>query len=49
MKRVKKYLSLMRVKHYIKNLLVFAAAGCSGRLFEKTWQCPRFSGSRHSA
>lgn len=44
MKRVKKYLSLMRVKHYIKNLLVFAAAGCSGRLFEKNVAVPALLG-----
>ena len=44
MKRVKKYLSLMRVKHYIKNLLVFAAAGCSGSLFEKNVAMPALLG-----
>jgi 4-hydroxybenzoate polyprenyltransferase len=31
---MKKYLKLMRVHHYIKNLLVFAALGCSGQLFQ---------------
>jgi len=29
---MKQYLKLMRVHHYIKNLLVFAALGCSGQL-----------------
>lgn len=28
-----KYLKLMRVHHYVKNLLVFAALACSGQLF----------------
>ena len=28
-----KYLKLMRIHHYVKNLLVFAALACSGRLF----------------
>lgn len=31
---MKKYLKLMRVHHYLKNLLVFAALACSGRFFE---------------
>ena len=31
---MKKYLKLMRIHHYIKNLLVFAALACSGMLFE---------------
>jgi len=31
---MKKYLKLLRVHHYIKNLLVFAALGCSGKLFD---------------
>lgn len=35
MKKIRSYLKLMRVKHYIKNGLVFAAVTCSGRLFEK--------------
>lgn len=35
MKKIKLYLKLMRVKHYIKNGLVFAALACSGRMFEK--------------
>lgn len=35
LKKVKVYLKLMRVHHYIKNGLVFAALACSGRLFEK--------------
>ncbi len=30
---MKKYLKLMRVHHYIKNLLVFAALACGGQLF----------------
>lgn len=30
---MKKYLKLMRIHHYVKNLLVFAALVCSGRLF----------------
>lgn len=30
---MKHYLKLMRVHHYIKNLLVFAALACSGQLF----------------
>ena len=28
-----KYLKLMRIHHYVKNFLVFAALACSGRLF----------------
>lgn len=31
---MKHYLKLMRVHHYIKNLLVFAALACSGQLFQ---------------
>lgn len=31
---MKNYLKLMRVHHYIKNLLVFAALACSGLLFD---------------
>lgn len=31
---MKQYLKLMRVHHYIKNLLVFAALCCSGQLFD---------------
>lgn len=31
---MKHYLKLMRVRHYIKNLLVFAPLACSGQLFE---------------
>lgn len=31
---MKNYLKLMRIHHYIKNLLVFAALGCSGKLFD---------------
>ena len=30
---MKNYLKLMRVHHYIKNFLVFAALACSGHLF----------------
>lgn len=31
---IKNYLKLMRIHHYIKNVLVFAALACSGQLFE---------------
>ena len=31
---MKPYLKLMRVHHYIKNILVFSALACSGKLFE---------------
>ena len=31
---MKRYIKLMRVHHYIKNLLVFAALACSGQLFQ---------------
>ena len=31
---MKKYLKLMRIHHYLKNLLVFAALACSGLLFD---------------
>lgn len=34
MEKIKAYLKLIRIKHYIKNILVFAALACSGRLFE---------------
>jgi len=34
MKKIKTYLKLMRVHHYIKNGLVFAALACSGQLFQ---------------
>lgn len=30
---MKHYLKLMRIQHYIKNILVFAALACSGQLF----------------
>ena len=30
---MKKYIKLMRIHHYIKNLLVFAALACSGQFF----------------
>lgn len=33
MKKAGTFLRLMRVRHYVKNLLVFAALGCSGLLF----------------
>lgn len=33
MKTMRDCVKLMRVRHYIKNLLVFAALGCSGQLF----------------
>lgn len=36
---LKSYIKLMRIHHYIKNLLVFAALACSGQLF--SWE--RFS------
>ena len=31
---MKRYFKLMRVHHYIKNFLVFAALACSGQLFQ---------------
>ena len=31
---MQKYLKLLRVHHYVKNILVIAAAGCSGKMFE---------------
>jgi 4-hydroxybenzoate polyprenyltransferase len=31
---MKKYLKLMRIHHYIKNFLVFAALACSGQFFQ---------------
>lgn len=30
---MKQYLKLMRIHHYIKNFLVFAALACSGQIF----------------
>ncbi|MBQ7089191.1 MAG: decaprenyl-phosphate phosphoribosyltransferase [Clostridia bacterium] len=38
---MKHYLKLMRVPHYVKNLLVFAALACSGQMFqpEKLLSC----------
>ncbi len=33
METIRTYAKLMRVHHYIKNILVLAALGCSGRLF----------------
>ena len=32
---MKHYLKLIRVRHYVKNLLVFAPLACSGQLFDK--------------
>ncbi len=32
---MKKYIKLMRIHHYIKNILVFAALACSGQIFNK--------------
>lgn len=32
---VKSYLKLMRIYHYIKNCLIFAALACSGQLFQQ--------------
>lgn len=34
MEKLGVFLRLMRVRHYVKNLLVFAALGCSGLLFQ---------------
>lgn len=34
MKKLKNYIKLLRIHHYIKNFLVFAALGCSGQLFQ---------------
>ena len=31
---MKRYLKLMRIHHYIKNILVFAALACSGQFFD---------------
>lgn len=31
---MKKYFELLRVRHYVKNLLVFATLICGGRLFD---------------
>ncbi len=33
---MKKYIKLMRIHHYVKNLLVFVALICSGQLFDPT-------------
>ena len=33
MKRISEYFKLLRVHHYIKNLLVLVALACSGRMF----------------
>ena len=41
---MKKYIKLMRVRHYVKNLLVFVALICSGRLFELTKALQGLSG-----
>lgn len=32
MEKIRNYIKLMRVHHYIKNVLLFAALGCSGQL-----------------
>lgn len=32
---IKEYIKLMRMHHYIKNLLVFAALACSGQFFQR--------------
>lgn len=34
MAKIRPYIKLMRIHHYIKNILVFAALGCSGQLFQ---------------
>lgn len=34
MANIQKYVTLIRIHHYIKNLLVFAALACSGQLFD---------------
>lgn len=34
MENIQKYVALMRVHHYTKNLLIFAALACSGQLFD---------------
>ncbi len=41
---IKSYLKLIRVHHYIKNLLVFAAVICSGQLFQKDRFIPSLLG-----
>lgn len=39
-----KYLKLIRVKHYIKNLLVFAALACSGQILDTSKLVPAVLG-----
>lgn len=41
---LKSYLKLIRVHHYIKNLLVFAAVACSGQIFQKDKFVPSLLG-----
>lgn len=41
---MKTYLKLMRVHHYIKNILVFAALACSGELFCMSKFLPNLAG-----
>lgn len=44
MGKLKDYIRLMRVHHYIKNLLVFAALACSGELFRAGRFLPALAG-----
>lgn len=44
MRTIKDYVRLMRVHHYIKNLLVFAALACSGQLFRADRLFPALAG-----
>lgn len=41
---MKDYLKLMRVHHYVKNLLIFAALACSGQLFDMARLIPAVIG-----
>lgn len=41
---IQKYVTLMRMHHYIKNLLVFAALVCSGQLFDISKMISAFVG-----
>ena len=41
---MKKYIKLMRVHHYVKNLLVFVALVCSGQLFDSQKALGGFAG-----
>ena len=43
---MKHYLKLMRVHHYIKNLLVFAALACSGQFFNIRKLLAGFAGKK---